>query len=229
MSQKFPLLLFAAGHGTRMGKLGKEKPKCLIEVGGKALLDHALAQTENEYVSRKVANLHYKKQMIKDHLQQSDVAFSVEDERALETGGGLRHARDILGQSPAITLNTDAVWSNTSAIKTLAQNWRDDMQGLLLLVPKSRAIGHPGKGDFSLGEDGRLSRDADFVYTGAQIIRTDTLDRFPSDVFSMNVVWDQMLAENGLFGVVYDGTWCDLGQPESIAPAEDMIRRTKSV
>ena len=226
MSTGFSLLLFAAGRGTRMGALGDQIPKCLIKVAGKTLLDHALALTKSQAITRRVANLHYKSDMIKRHLVGQDIAFSHEVDRPLETGGGLRLALPMLGDGPVVTLNTDAVWSDTTALDVLATAWRPHMDGLMVLVPQDRAIGHLGQGDFAMDTQGKLQRGQGYIYTGLQIVRTDLLCEIEEDVFSLNKLWDRFLAKETLFGVVYDGQWCDVGQPQSIQLAQDMLERS---
>ncbi|MDP5359996.1 MAG: NTP transferase domain-containing protein, partial [Paracoccaceae bacterium] len=91
-----PILFFAAGLGTRMGTLTAQRPKPLIKVGGKALIDHALQIAEVAQVGTKVVNLHYKGDMIRQHLKDQDVLFSDESDMLLETGGGLRLALPLL-------------------------------------------------------------------------------------------------------------------------------------
>ena len=223
MTDQFPALLFAAGRGTRMGVLGDKTPKCLIKVAGRPLLDHALALTDAPAVSRKVINLHYKAQMIQEHLAGQDILFSHESDRALETGGGLRHALPHLGDGPVFTVNTDAVWSNQTAINTLAATWQPHMDGLLLIVPKARAVGHLGNGDFDLSSNGHITRGGEYIYTGVQLLRTEALADINDAIFSLNKLWDRYLAKGTLYGVVYEGSWCDVGQPQSIKLAEDMI------
>ncbi|MGL5009296.1 MAG: NTP transferase domain-containing protein, partial [Paracoccaceae bacterium] len=88
-----PVMLFAAGFGTRMGHLTAARPKPLLEVGGKALIDHALEIVDGADVGRVVVNLHYLGGQIRDHLKgRGEIAFSDEVGRILETGGGLRQA-----------------------------------------------------------------------------------------------------------------------------------------
>jgi MurNAc alpha-1-phosphate uridylyltransferase len=218
-----PVLLFAAGLGTRMGSLAKDRPKPLLQVAGRTLIDHALAQTNIPGVGQRVVNLHYRSDMIRDHLRNTDIIFSDETTQLLETGGGLRHALPLLQASPVLTMNTDAVWKGSNPIETVLRSWCDHMEALLLIIPKQRVSGHLGKGDFNLGSDGRLSRAADAIYTGVQMIRTDRLADIKEQAFSMNVVWDQIGSRGGLYGVVYDGEWCDVGQPSSIPLAEAML------
>jgi MurNAc alpha-1-phosphate uridylyltransferase len=103
------------------------------------------------------------------------------------------------------------------------------MDGLLLLVPKNTATGHTGAGDFDMDGDGRLSRGRTHVYTGAQIIRPDGLADIPDRIFSLNRLWDRMLAEGRLYGCVHDGGWCDVGRPDSIPLAETLLRGAEDV
>ncbi len=218
-----PILLFAAGLGTRMGDLVRDRPKPMVRVAGRALIDHALALTELPDLGPRVVNLHYKAGMLRAHLDGQDVVFSDETALLRETGGGLQQALPLLNQSPVITMNTDAVWRGPNPIAQLLASWRQEMEALLLVIPKTQVTGHLGKGDFAIDAAGRLHRGPADIYTGVQIIRTDTLVQVKEDAFSMNVIWDQMAARGGLFGVRYDGQWCDVGQPSSIPLAEAML------
>lgn len=216
------LMLFTAGLGTRMGPLTKDRPKPLIEVGGRTLLDHALAAVDGAGVSHVVANLHYRPDQIVRHLSmRPGIRFSDETEMILETGGGLLHALPLLGAGPVFTLNTDAVWTGANPIEELRAAWRpDQMDGLLLLVPHGAATGHTGAGDFDLGADGQIRRGRGFVYTGAGIVKTGGLARVGERIFSLNRLWDAMAAGGRLYGIVHAGGWCDVGRPESVPLAE---------
>ncbi|MFN3664349.1 nucleotidyltransferase family protein [Yoonia sp.] len=223
----YPLMLFAAGLGTRMGDLVKDRPKPLVRVAGKALIDHALDFTDLPQIGPRVVNLHYHSPLLRAHLRGRDILFSDETDKLRETGGGLRHALPLLGESPVITMNTDAVWRGPNPIARLITDWRDEMEALLLIVPKPQAEGHQGGGDFALDASGRLNRAPgavkDMIYVGAQIIRTDMLAETAQDAFSLNLIWDRMLARGGVYGTVYNGQWCDVGQPSSIPLAEEML------
>ncbi len=228
--RQFPVMLFAAGFGTRMGALTHNRPKPLIPVAGRTLLDHALFLVDHAGLARRVVNVHYHADQIVTHLADRDVAVSREDGEILETGGGLRAAMPLLGASPVITLNTDAVWTTRTALSDLAAAWQGEaMDALLLLAPVQNAWGHTGQGDFHLDGQGRISRAAGqpgLVYLGAQIIRTDLLDSFPQAVFSLNLLWDRMIAEGRAYGLIYSGQWCDVGRPEGIATAERMLAQS---
>jgi len=217
-------MLFAAGFGTRMGALTATRPKPLIPVAGKPLIDHALDLVNAYRPARIVANLHYLPEKLADHLSTSGVALSLEQPDILETGGGLRTALPLLGPDPVFTMNTDAIWRGPNPLSLLADLWNPErMDALLLCVPKTHAFGHTGAGDFLIGQGGRATRGPGQVYTGLQIIKTDRLHTIPQPSFSLNLLWDQMLAENSLYVAQYHGKWCDVGRPDSIDIAEDML------
>lgn len=218
-----PILFFAAGLGTRMGALTKNRPKPLINVAGKALIDHALDIADDADVDRQVVNIHYLGDMIRQHLVGRTIAFSDESGQLLETGGGLRQALPLLKGNPVLTMNTDAVWHGPNPIQHIVNAWRPDMEALLLVVEKTNVVGHLGKGDFEIDKDGKLHRAPGSIYTGLQMMRTDVLNEITETAFSMNLAWDKIAARGGLFGTQYDGKWCDVGQPESIPLAEAML------
>lgn len=224
--QSFPLMLFAAGFGTRMGALTSDRPKPMIKVAGRALLDHALDIAAVPCVARRVVNLHYLGSQIAQHLQDQDIALSWEDP-ILDTGGGLRAALPLLGAGPVMMLNTDAVWTGANPLQQLAAAWDGDkMDGLMLLSAPDQALGHKGAGDFVVDGQGRLSRAKGVVapiYLGAQILRTDGLAAIDQQVFSLNVLWDQMIEKSRLYGVFHQGGWCDVGHPEAIPLAESLL------
>lgn len=217
-------MLFAAGFGTRMGGLTADRPKPLISVAGKTLLDHALEIAADAGMVRVVVNSHYKADQIAAHLDGSDIAISRENPDILDTGGGLRAALPLLAAQEILTLNTDAVWRGPNPLTALREAWRpDDMDALLLCLPPAQAIGHSGQGDFTLNERGIATRGPGLVYSGAQIIKASTLDDMPPGAFSLNRVWDRLLDQERLHGCIYDGAWCDVGHPAGISLAEDML------
>jgi MurNAc alpha-1-phosphate uridylyltransferase len=225
-------MIFAAGLGTRMGELTRDRPKPLIEVGGRTLVDHALALVREAGIARIVVNTHAHPTQMHAHLARvaPDALVSHEPER-LETGGGLKRALPLLGPGPVFTLNADMVWRGPNPLAALAAAWDGSRMGALLaLVSRATALGHPGPGDFFRAPDGRLTRRApapvaDWVYAGAQILDVAALDGFAEAAFSLNPVWDALIGEGRLFGLPYSGAWVDVGRPESIALAEAELAR----
>jgi len=224
MSAPETLMLFAAGKGTRMAPLTDVTPKPLIPVAGRPLIDHALALARAGGARRIVVNTHHLGQQIANHLAGSGVLISDEAEALLETGGGLKKALPLLGQGPVLTMNPDVMWSGPNPVAALRAAWDDRMDALLMLVPVDRAQGRLGGGDFALDAEGRIARGGPFVYTGCQIIRTEGLAAIGEPVFSLNRLWDRMIAEGRAFGIIHPGGWCDVGRPDCIPLAEAMLQ-----
>jgi N-acetyl-alpha-D-muramate 1-phosphate uridylyltransferase len=224
--------VLAAGLGKRMRPLTASRPKPLVEVAGKALIDHVLDRLRSAGVGRIVVNVHYLADALEAHLKARakdfDVRVSDERKQLMETGGGLILAEPMIGADPFLVINSDNYWIDGPAdtLHLLASLWRDeDMDALLLLVPQARAGNHGGKGDFHMRADGRLARRekgkvAPFVYTGIQMISKRLLRGAPEGPFSTNVLWDRAIAEGRCFGAVHQGLWFDVGNPAAIKATE---------
>jgi MurNAc alpha-1-phosphate uridylyltransferase len=227
-------MLMAAGLGKRMRPLTATRPKPLVKVAGKALMDHALDRLAAGGIKTVVVNVHYLADTVEAHLRtRKDMDFRISDERAklLETGGGLIHARPLLGDKPFICANSDNLWIDGPA-ETLGMMQRlwdpERMDALLLLVPLARANCHSGPGDFHMDANGRLARRktahvAPFVFTGVQILSPRLLVDPPADVFSTNIFWNRAIAAGRLYGAVHQGLWFDVGTPQAIPVVESMI------
>lgn len=217
-------MVFAAGFGTRMGNLTKDQPKPMISVAGRPLIDHALDLIRHAGCAPIIANLHYRANVLERHLAGTGVQTILEAPDILDTGGGLRNALPLLGSDPVFTVNSDAVWSGPNPLTLLRQAWKPEkMDALLICIPPEHAAGHQGAGDFVQDEEGRLNRGPGMIYGGMQIIKTDLLADVPEKAFSLNVIWNRMLAKRRLFGLTYPGMWCDVGHPAGIKIAEKML------
>ena len=228
-------MVMAAGLGKRMRPLTATKPKPLVEVAGKALLDHVLDRLRAAGVRKVVVNVHYLPDSLEAHLANRvdglDVTISDERELLLETGGGLVRAQSMIACDPFIAVNSDNLWVDGPAdtLKLLASHWDGArMDALLLLVPQARAMNHKGQGDFHLDRAGQLrrrarSRVAPFVYTGVQMVSKALLRDAPEGPFSTNILWDRAIAEGRCFGAVHQGLWFDVGNPEAIPATEQIL------
>ena len=225
-------MIMAAGLGKRMRPLTATKPKPLIKVGGKALLDHVLEKLSTAGVRKIVVNVHYLADALEAHLatRAHGLEVVISDERAqlMETGGGLVKAAPLIDCDPFLALNSDNLWIDGPAdtIKLLASQWDDSkMDALLLLVPQARALNHRGMGDFHMDRAGRIRRRershvAPFVFTGIQMVSKRLLRDAPDGPFSTNLLWDRAIEEGRAFGAVHQGLWFDVGTPQSIPMTE---------
>jgi N-acetyl-alpha-D-muramate 1-phosphate uridylyltransferase len=237
MSAKPPrtAMVMAAGLGKRMRPLTATRPKPLVEVAGKALLDHCLARISEAGVEHAVVNVHYLADALEAHVSRRNhgLTISISDERKqlLETGGGLIHAKDLIDCDPFLCINSDNLWVDgpINALNLMADRWDDsEMDMLLLLVPQARANNHNGRGDFHMDGMGRLSRRkpnrvAPFVYTGIQMIAKRVLVDAPEGPFSTNLFWDRAIAAGRCYGLVHQGLWFDVGTPEAIPVTEAIM------
>lgn len=225
-------MVLAAGLGKRMRPLTATRPKPLVEVAGKPLLDHVLERLRAAGVEKVVVNVHYLAEAIEAHLKKNphglDVTVSDERSLLLETGGGMVKAQPLIDADPFLVVNSDNLWIDGPAdtLRLLASHWDGDrMDALLLLVPHARAENHRGLGDFHMDRSGRLrrrdrSRVAPFVYTGVQIVSKRLLRDAPEGPFSTNVLWDRAIEEGRCFGAVHHGLWFDVGTPQAIKATE---------
>ncbi|HWE44419.1 MAG TPA: nucleotidyltransferase family protein [Caulobacteraceae bacterium] len=229
-------MVLAAGLGTRMRPLTNDRPKALVEVGGKPLIDHTLDRLADAGVETAVVNVHWFADRLEDHLTSvARPTIVVSDERNLlmETGGGLKRARKLLGDDPVYVANIDSVWiDHADALRSLAQAWdADAMDTILLLARRDQSIGFEGAGDFFLADDGRLTFRGDapsapYAYMGVHITKPQVVDDQPRGPFSLTQVWRPMAALGRLFGVVLDGFWMHVGDPASRAEAEAKLMET---
>lgn len=234
MTSPATAMVLAAGLGTRMRPLTDDRPKALVEVGGKALIDHVLDRLAEAGVTDAVVNVHWFADRLESHLAaRTRPAIRISDERAelLETGGGLKKARPLLGDDPVFVANIDSVWIDRGdALGDLIRLWDPArMDVALLLARREGAIGFEGGGDFFLGEDGALTfrgeaASAPYAYMGVHITRPDYADRGPDGRFSLSPLWRASAAEGRLFGCVLDGDWMHVGDPQARDEAEARLK-----
>jgi MurNAc alpha-1-phosphate uridylyltransferase len=229
-------MMMAAGLGKRMRPLTATRPKPLIEVAGRPLIDHALDRLRSAGVKKAVVNVHYLADAVEAHLknrvQGVEILISDERDKLLETGGGLVRALPLIDSDPFLVVNSDNLWVDgpVDALKLLAANWDEArMDALLLLVPLASAHCHSGRGDFHMSPSGELGRRkprgvAPFVFTGIQIVSKRLFEgELPEGPFSTNLLWDRAIASGRCFGAVHQGLWFDIGRPENIRKAEEIL------
>ncbi len=228
-------MVLAAGLGKRMRPLTATRPKPLVEVSGKTLIDYSLENLRNAGVCRAVVNVHYLAGQVEAHLKRTttglDIRISDERDVLLETGGGVAKALPLIDADPFFVLNSDNLWIDgaVDALLAMAQRWNpDQMDALLLLVPLAKAHGYDGRGDFRMALDGGLSRRsgtriAPFVFSGVQLLKASLFDDVPDGAFSMNLIYDRLLETGRLFGIAHQGQWFHVGTPASVTEAEAML------
>jgi len=230
-------MIMAAGLGTRMQPLTATRPKPMVELNGRPLIDYTLDRLATHSISPIVVNVHYLADMLEQHLENSsitDVVIADERDELLDTGGGANANLEILGPDRFFILNSDSLWieDGTDNLAAMLTAWDSDtMDCLMLLAPTGNSLGYSGNGDFNISADGRLlARASDakaaFVHTGCCLIHPRIFAGAPAGPFSLNLLWNKALAHKRLFGLELKGQWLHIGTPEALTAAEEKLNRS---
>lgn len=227
-------MVLAAGLGLRMRPITETIPKPLVQVAGKALLDHVLDKVAETGVETAVVNVHYLPDQIIQHVAgRTNPRIIISDERneILGTGGGVVKALPQLGSEPFYHLNADTLWidgvqPNLSRLAETFDAARMDM--LMLVAPTAASIGYDGRGDYTMSADGALhsrkeNQIAPFVYAGAAIVSPRLFANAPKGEFGLPTLFAAAEEAGRLFGLRLDGTWMHVGTPDAIGAADRAV------
>jgi N-acetyl-alpha-D-muramate 1-phosphate uridylyltransferase len=235
MTQIRKAMVMGAGRGTRMAPMTDDKPKPLVPFMGRPLIDHVLARLNAAGVEEVIVNVHAHADLLEAHLKKITAPkITISDERAelLDTGGGVKKARPLLGDDPIFTFNSDSVWieGRRPTLTRMMEMWDPErMDALLMIASATNTIGEVRRGDFTMEPDASLVRRqeqtvAPFMYAGVQIINPALFDEGPDGPFSTNLMWDNAMERGRLFGLRMEATWMHVGTPEDLADAERFLR-----
>jgi len=225
-------MVLAAGLGARMRPLTDNMPKPLVQVAGRALLDHVLDKLGAAGVSEAIVNVHYLPDQIIDHVgsrKRPRVVISDERDKVLGTGGGVVKALPLLGDTPFFHVNADTMWidgvrPNLTRLAEAFDPTRMDI--LLLMAPTTSSIGYGGSGDYAMLPDGTLRKRKEhqvvpFVYAGVAVMSPSIFAEAPAGEFSLTKMFDRANAQERLFGLRLDGVWMHVGTPDALQAAEE--------
>jgi MurNAc alpha-1-phosphate uridylyltransferase len=232
-------MVLAAGLGTRMRPLTDDRPKALVEVGGRALIDHMLDRLAEAGVETAVVNVHAFADRLEAHLQARQatgaaprIVISDERPQALETGGGIKNALPLLGDSPVWVANIDSVWieAGLPALDAVAAAWAPDaMDVCLMLAPTAGSLGFHDSGDVFLEDGGAVrfkapGEIAPLVYVGVHICKPAITADGPEGPFSLTPIWKALAAESRVHGISPEGLWMHVGDPVARDLAEEKLK-----
>ncbi len=236
MSQIKTAMVLAAGIGSRMRPLTDERPKALVEVAGRTLIDRVLDRLVEAGIETAVVNVHHFADQMEAHLAgRTDLKILISDERdaLLDSGGGIKRARAMLGEAPILVANIDSLWieGETPALETLKATWSPEIMDLcLLLVRRGHGIGFEGPRGFFMDEAGRVTHSAEpepptpYANVGFQILKPQLVDDQPDGPFSILPIWWELSKQGRLFGAVMDGFWMHVGDPAAREATEARLR-----
>lgn len=227
-------IVLAAGLGTRMRPLTNDRPKPLVKVHGKTMIDHAIDRLVEAGVTMIVVNVHYHAEMLKTHLaRRNDVEIHISDEteELLDSGGGIAKVLPLFEDEPFFTHNSDSIWVEGTghALEKLKARWNPaEMDALMMVAPTVTSVCYEGRGDFMMDADGRLARVpeqrvAPFVWTGVQIVHPRLFENPPGRRFSINILWDRAIEKRRLLGQRLDGVWMHIDRPDALDEAEEFL------
>ncbi|MCF6198371.1 MAG: nucleotidyltransferase family protein [Hyphomicrobiaceae bacterium] len=228
-------MTLAAGFGKRMRPLTDDRPKPMVELDGRPMIDHVLARLATAGIRRTIVNLHYQADVLENHLkarnEKPDILFSSERDTILDTGGGIKRALPLLGDQPFVLHNSDSVWIENgidNIARLMASYDPEKMDCLLLMAPTKTSLGYDGAGDFFIEADGRLRRrtqdeTSPNVFTGVSIQHPRLFDDSPQGAFSVNILWDRAIAKGRVYGIPFEGLWMHVGTPKSLAEATEAL------
>ena len=209
-------MVLAAGLGTRMRPLTDDRPKALVEVAGRPLIDHVLDRLAQAGVETAVVNVHHFADKMEAHLaRRRSPHVLISDERGglLDSGGGIAKAAPLLGRDPIFVANIDNVWIEGArpALQALSDAWDPERMDIcVLLAPRERTYGFERPEGFIRDGQGRLthSNSTDplppFNNIGIQILKPSLFDGMDG-AFSIVPIWKRLSAEGRLCGAVMDG------------------------
>lgn len=234
-------MLFAAGLGTRLRPLTNDRPKALVELAGKSLLERAISQLKKAGIEELIVNVHHFADKIEDFFAENEnfgLNIHISDERAqlLETGGGLLKARLWLEAAPFLVMNTDVVTNldlqaliqahlESDAIATLAIRQRKTSR-YLLFDESHQLIGWENT-KTGAQRMSRAVRDyTPYGFSGVHIIDPKLFDYMPDQLAKFSIIDTYLSAAKTelIQGFPHDeDIWYDVGKPEQLRAAAAVV------
>lgn len=236
-------MIMAAGLGTRLGAITRATPKALVQVAGRPMLDHIVDKLKAAGVDELIINLHYRGQMIRDHVAARKsygvrVEFSEEPE-ILGTGGGLKNVQTFFGASSEFFVHNCDVYSDVDleALR-LARRASNAVGALVVLTRKqssylvfdsaSELIGWEmadgSSRDFAREDASKKS----YCYTGIRVFTPEIFDYMRDDQGNFPIVRTYVRAARAGKVIkafpIEDKFWIDMGTPEKLSELENKLR-----
>ncbi len=232
--------ILAAGLGTRLGSLTADKPKALVEVNGKSMLENLVMHLKSQGIQQFLINIHHFAEKVIQHVKDKnnfgvDITFSDESQELLNTGGAIINAADFFKGDEIILVHNVDVASGMK-LEELA-NYHKQKDALVTLCVRkresSRALLFDEK--MQLGGWANLVQDdykwvgkpmknyETFAYSGVYLAQPNFAEKLPfTGRFSIIDAWLKMAATERIVGFKdFSDYWFDLGTKEKIAVAEE--------
>lgn len=219
-------MILAAGRGERMRPLTDHTPKPLLVVGGRPLIEYHIVALVRAGITELVINHAHLGELIEDRLGDgarygARISYSPEPEEALETGGGIRNALELLGPEPFLVVNGD-VWTDYPF--THLPSTPPAMVHLVLVANPAH---HP-EGDFVLaGGKVRHGGGSRLTYSGIGVYRPAFFETAAPGRFPLAPLLRAAMDRGEVTGERYDGRWVDVGTPQRLAALDAVLRQAR--
>ena len=220
-------IILAAGLGQRMRPLSNDRPKPMVEVGGRPMIDYALEALAQHGITHCVVNTHYKAEVLETHLKEASWPFKItisHEPDLLDTGGGLKQCLGFLDRhEPVFVLSGDSILLDTpqsNALASLENAWNDETTDILIsLQPLDTMVITKGIGDYTL-QNNKPVRTPDhsgqYMWNSARIIHPRIFENTSSKIFSFLPMLDDAQNKGRLAAIINSGIWHHLSTPEDV-------------
>lgn len=240
-------MVLAAGQGTRLRPLTDSKPKALVRVAGRPMIEYALLLLRHYGICEIMINLHHFGEQIETRLGDGkryglELSYSKETE-LLDTGGGLFKAKSFLQDGSFIVINTDTL-IDLNLADVIALHKSKNATATLVLRPDENADQY---GSMDIDERGRICRFLNskapmqpagptrkLMFSGVQLLEPAVFDYMSAGATTRKFsttreTYPKMLvAGEALYGFYFDGFWQDLGTLDRIKQAEDSLAQKQA-
>lgn len=234
-------MVFAAGIGSRLRPLTIKKPKALVEIDGRPMIEHVLLHLSNYGCRNIIINLHHFPGQVKKFLEENDnfglnLTFSEESE-LLDTGGGLKKASWFFGEKPFLLYNADILSNlNLNALVDF-HNMHDGVATLvvrkrkssryLLLDETNKLVGWEDNRKKDRKIPVKVNKYEPFAFSGIHLVDPEIFQFFPGeDKFSIMEFYLNLIKSHQIYGFIdHHSYWFDIGTKEKLQQADDYFRR----
>lgn len=242
-----PVLLLSAGYGKRLAPITDSKPKPLVELAGKSLLERHLEFLAASGFKRVFINLHHLGQQIVDFVADGsawglEVTYSWEQE-LLDTGGALRPIEPLLASSEICIVNSDSLFLDPPDFIALLEIHRSKSPLATLLLREDPLAA--SFGSLEIDQDGCISRflnttrpadpvvstdqaetRREVMYCGVMILSSRVISLLPeckSSSLTGDVLVPALAQGESLFGLLHTGRWFDVGTHQRLEAAKQAV------
>ncbi len=237
--------IFAAGLGTRLYPYTSDRPKALVPVAKKPMLEHVIVKLKEYNIREFIINIHHFGDQIIEFLNENnnfdcDITISDERNELLDTGGGLKKVLNTLGNNEDLLVHNVDIWTNydlsilmnhhkqsKSLVSLLVQN-RETSRYLLFEKKKLLLKGWINKktGD-KIPTDIKMDNFTPLAFNGIHIINSQAKKLFPDErVFPLIPVYLNLAEKHKISALkINQSYWLDLGKAEQIIKAEKLLMK----